>query len=580
MPALLQAVDVGVRHPSRERCTPAGVSLAVHPGDVLLLLGPSGSGKSTLTLTFNGLIPQSVPAQMDGRVLVGASDTAVTPVGELSTSVGMVFQNPDAQIVTATVFDEACFGPENLGLPVDEVLERAHTALRLVGLADRCHDDPAILSGGQRQRLALAAALSLRPTMLVLDEPTANIDPAGTRQVFELLHRLVDDGVIDAVVLVEHHLDDALPLVNRVVVLDPDGPALDGSVTEIFREHTGHLERLGVWLPTALRAGRRLASAGVSLDPMPVLPAELASALADVDHLPPLTSAEAARPAPACPAPVPRPHGDSAPARTFPDEAAVDVANLGLHRGGTPVLDAVSLRVCAGEFWAVIGTNGAGKTTLLQAIAGLVKPSAGSVTATESLAGGGIGYVFQNPEHQFICATVFDEVAHGLRVRGAGEDHIRATVEPLLKRFDLDTHPDQNPFTLSGGQKRRLSVATALVTTPSLLLLDEPTFGQDQARAEELLALIDSLNATGTTVLMVTHDLQQVSERASHILVLDAGRKAAAGPAATIMADGELLHRHGLELSPLNRLLRPLAPGLPDWAALTRLRDLPGAARP
>lgn len=594
---LLQARDVRIRHPGRAQCTPDGVSLTVDSGDVVLLLGPSGSGKSSLTLTFNGLIPHSVPAGFGGSVLVDGADTGSTAVGTLATTVGMVFQNPDAQIVTATVLDEACFGPENLGLPAETVIDRAQSALRLVGLADRAAEDPVALSGGQRQRLALAAALSLQPRLLVLDEPTANVDPAGTRDIFDLLHRLVrEPGGIEAMVLVEHHLDEALVLVNRVIVLGPDGIELDGTVETVFRDHTARLEELGVWLPTALRAARVLRRAGVVLEPLPILPAQLGDALLAAGPLPALSSPHASpHGSPHCPPLPPAPAGMPglvplpAPADAAPVEAAAPallVNNLSAVRNGRLVLEAVTLTVESGEFWAVIGPNGAGKTTLLQVLAGILPAAGGTISfgaaeqrgyATSAPERPALGYVFQNPEHQFVCSTVFDEVAHGLRLHGAGELEVGESTALMLERFGLADHAEQNPFTLSGGQKRRLSVATALVTQPEILLLDEPTFGQDQARAEELLRLIDALNAAGTTVVMVTHDLQQVCERASHIALLDAGRVAAAGAARELMADTALLYRHGMESSPLQHMLEPLAGLRPDWAAVTRLRDLPGA---
>src|SRR5690606_34717000 len=223
---------------------PSGVSLTAAPGEVLLLLGPSGCGKSIFGLTLNGLVPHSVPAAMGGTVAVGGLDTRESSTAELAASVGMVFQDPDAQVVTGTVLDEVCFGLENLLLPAGEVLDRAAEAIAAVGLAGREDDDPDTLSGGGRQRLALACALAMRPRLLVLDEPTANLDPAGSRELYALLRTLTADRS-RAVVLIEHDLDDAIDLVDRVAVLDADGALLlQGPPRTVFAEHAAELDEL------------------------------------------------------------------------------------------------------------------------------------------------------------------------------------------------------------------------------------------------------------------------------------------------------------------------------------------------
>lgn len=252
--ALLRLRNVAVTHLEADRATPADVSFEVRPGEVVLVLGPSGSGKSTLALTMNGLIPHSVPAEVTGTVVVGGQDAGATPVADLAPAVAMVFQDPDTQLITGTVLDEVCFGPENLRLPVDEVLARAETALRRVGLWERRHDSPDVLSGGGRQRLAIACALAMASPLLVLDEPTASLDPAGVVEVYAALAEIVARGD-RAVVLIEHDLDAAMPLVDRVVALDGEGRVIaDGDVDEVLRERASELHELGVWLPTATLA--------------------------------------------------------------------------------------------------------------------------------------------------------------------------------------------------------------------------------------------------------------------------------------------------------------------------------------
>ncbi|WBB53636.1 ABC transporter ATP-binding protein [Verrucosispora sp. WMMD573] len=548
--------------------SPSAVSFGVWPGEAVLLLGPSGCGKSTLTLTSNGLIPNVVAARVAGAVRAAGRPVADHPVPTFAADVAMVFQDPDAQVVMATVLDEVCFGPENLRLPADEVLVRAEEALRAVGLWERRDDDPSQLSGGGRQRLAIACALALRAPLLVLDEPTANLDPVGVEEVHALLRRIVATGE-RAVLLVEHNLDTAVELVDRVVVLDDKGRLiLDGPVRQVLTEHADRLIRLGVWLPQATLAALRLRRAGIELEPLPLTPTELGAALDAYPVLPAPPSAVADPVAPAS-----------------RDEVAVEVSRLTVRRGRAAVLHEIDLAISAGELVAVVGPNGAGKTTLAQAIAGVTRPPRGTVRVAgvdparvdgRTLAGL-VGFVFQNPEHQFVTARVDDELAHGLRIRRVAEDEMASRVDDVLSRFGLLELRDRHPFLLSGGQKRRLSVATAIICRPRVLVLDEPTFGQDRQRAAELLELLTDLHRTGTTVVMVTHDMHLVAEHASRVVALVDGRVLADAPPAELFADAGLLTRAGLRPPPLARATGALVCH-ESWRAVTRLADLPTGA--
>jgi energy-coupling factor transport system ATP-binding protein len=575
---VIRVADARIRHEGNARFTPDGVSFDVRPGEVVLLLGPSGSGKSTLALALDGLVPHAVPAALEGSVLVDGVSTADTSVAQLSETVSMVFQDPDAQIVTGTLLDEVCFGPENLSLPVEEVLARAETALRQVGLWERRGENPDRLSGGGRQRLAIACALALRSLVIVLDEPTANLDPVGIEEVYAVLGELVRGGE-HALVLIEHNLDAAMQIVDRVVVIDRMGRlAFDAPGASVLRDHVDELLALGVWLPSATLAGLRLRAVGLVVPTLPLTPAELTHAL---DALPPGAADALARTAPVLAA-----ASGAGDAVVAPDaggrETAIRVRGLRVSRGRTAILHGIDLDVAAGSFVAVVGTNGAGKTTLLQAVAGVVAPPRGSVEvlgldparADVRTLARTVGFVFQNPEHQFIRTTVAEELAHGLELQRVAPAEIAERVDRMLARFGLAEQRDAHPFLLSGGQKRRLSVGTALIAGAPVLALDEPTFGQDRERAAELLDIVTALNREGTTVLVVTHDLQLVAEHASHIAVLDGGRMTAHGTTAEVLA-GDALERAGLLAPPLARAFRAAAD--PAWHTVTRLADLGGA---
>ncbi|WP_425839590.1 ABC transporter ATP-binding protein [Microbacterium sp. PA5] len=569
---VVQVEGVAITHDGETTATPAGASFAVHPGEVVLLLGPSGSGKSTLALSLNGLIPHAIPARIDGDVRIGGRDAATTPVATLSTTVGMVFQDPDAQLVTGTLLDEVAFGPENLRLPVEVVLARTEDALRRVGLWERRADNPDRLSGGGRQRLAIACALAMGSPVLVLDEPTANLDPAGIEEVYATLADVVSAGD-RAIVLIEHNLDQAVGLTDRVVVLDARGRTVaDGTTDDVLRGRAEELHALGVWLPVSTLAALALREARWRIDPLPLTPDELRAAVEAADAPPPATVPAAAEGAPAATPPTPT---------AAPIEPVVTVRDLSLSRGRTRVLHGIDLEVRGGEFVAIVGANGAGKTTLLQAIAGVIPLPRGHVsvagadparTGLRSLSRR-IGFVFQNPEHQFIAHTVFDELAHGLRLQRLPEDEVRARALEVLARFGLEDRAGTHPFLLSGGQKRRLSVGTALVAGAPILALDEPTFGQDRARADELLRLLRELNDTGTTVIVVTHDMQLVTDYADRTIVLDGGRVVADTTTGDVFADAALLRRAGLRLPPLRQALQ--GSRHPALAGVTRLADLP-----
>jgi energy-coupling factor transporter ATP-binding protein EcfA2 len=567
---LLRVRELGVTHDGEITPAPASVSFDVAPGEVVLLLGPSGSGKSTLTLALNGLLPQTVPATVTGSVEVDGLDTQTTPVAELSTRVGMVFQDPDAQLVTGTLLDEVAFGPENLRMPVAEVLARAEAALRRVGLWERRSENPDRLSGGGRQRLAIACALAMGSPLLVLDEPTANLDPAAIEEVYAALADLVAAGD-RAILLVEHNLDAAVGFVDRVVVLDHEGRlAADGSVDEVLRGRAGELHDMGVWLPVSTIAALRLRGAGFRLDPLPLTPDELRDALD-------------AEPSPARRAsPLSKRRTKAVAAQTEPP--LITVRGLTLRRGRSQVLHGVDLDIARGDFVAVVGANGAGKTSLIQALAGVVSPPRGTVhvdgidvgrTDARTLSSR-IGFVFQNPEHQFIAHTVFDEIAHGLRRQHLPDDEVRVRTEALLDRFGLTAKAESHPFLLSGGQKRRLSVGTALVAGAPVLVLDEPTFGQDRARADELLSLLSELNAEGTTIIVVTHDMQLVTDYTHRTVVMADGRVLAEGSTAAVFADDALIARAGLRPPPLRRALNGLLRH-PELSRIVRLADLPDA---
>ncbi len=443
---MIKLEGYGWRHAGRRAWAVRGLDLHIARGERVLLLGPSGAGKSTLLHALAGLLPGD-SGQAEGTVEVAAART------------GIVFQDPQSQLVMSRAGDEVAFGLENLGWPLSRIWPRVDEVLARVGFGyprDRATD---ALSGGEQQRLVLAGALAPEPDLLLLDEPTANLDPAGAALVRQALRDAV--GADTTVVLVEHRIAEVLELVTRVVVLEPGGGVRDDIAPHLLTGPLGaELAAAGVWVPGHPAAARRAAA-----PPGDVL---LSTHDLRVRHL------------------------------AYPDTT-----------------------VRAGEALAVTGPNGSGKSTLALALGGLLPPASGEVRSPDGpphrwrahALAGRIGSVFQNPEQQFVTASVRDELALG------GTPSAR--VDELLTRLRLDHLAGANPFTLSGGEARRLSVATALAARPRLLILDEPTFGQDRRTWLELVDLLAGLRDDGHGVVTVTHDPAVVDTLADRVLHLE-----------------------------------------------------------
>lgn len=477
--AALAALDWSWTPAGRARPAVDGVTLQIEPGERVLLLGASGSGKSTLLQGWAGVLGGA-----DEGVVGGALRVDGAAPDERRGRVGLLLQDPDAQLVHARARDDVGFGPENLAVPPARIADRVDAALVAVGLALPAEAEGARLSGGQRQRLALAGLLALEPAALLLDEPTAQLDPVGAAQVVEAVAALVRDRA-RTLVVVEHRVDLWLPHVDRIVVLDRGRVVADGPAADILAQRGPELARLGVW-----GAGRE---AEHPPEPRPAVTAD-APVLLAADGL------------------------DGRPA------------------GGQLLGHALDLQVRAGEVVALTGPNGAGKSTLLLTLAGLLPAAAGTVAAlgqgdpagwsSRELAAR-LGVVFQNPEHQFVAATVRDELAAGV----GGLDGDAARVDALLERLGLRGLAAVSPYALSGGEQRRLSVATALAAAPPLLLLDEPTFGQDSRTWAALAALLAEHRDAGGAVVMATHDRALIAALGAREVALPALARPTVPPA-------------------------------------------------
>ncbi|WP_084500357.1 ABC transporter ATP-binding protein [Brevibacterium album] len=486
----ITARGFGWTHSGRARPALSGLDLRIEAGERVLLAGASGAGKSTLLHAIAGVLPEE-SGDSRGSLLVGDA-----PPAAARGVAGLVLQDPDSQVILARVGDDVAFGMENLGVPADRIPGRVREALETVGLpVDAAHPTRA-LSGGQKQRLAIAGVLAMDPGVIVLDEPTANLDPAAVPAVRDaVLAAQARSGA--TMVVVEHRLEIWADHVDRMIVLGTDGVVADGAPETVLGDAAlrSLLEGAGLWLPgtavPCLRtgAGRASGSGGA-----------------------PAVSGRA----------VP---GSGAGGLPSPGEVLLTAEEVAVARTGGPPVAVVSAEVRSGRALALTGPNGAGKSTAALTLAGLLPEASGAARASESLLAGPrrprsaqpsrwrsralvtrIGMVFQEAEHQFLRHTVADELGFGPHRAGWAKSRIAERVEELLTRLRLTELAQAHPQTLSGGEKRRLSVACMLAAAPQVLVVDEPTFGQDALTWRELAAMFAEELDGGRAVVAVTHD--------------------------------------------------------------------------
>ena len=482
----------GWRHAGRKNAALSGVDLDIAPGERVLVLGPSGSGKSTLMGGLAGLLGGAEEGEATGTLTVDG----VAPA-DARGRVGLLMQDPEAQVVLARVGDDVAFGMENLGVAREEIWPRVENSLEAVGLSVPLDHSTTELSGGQKQRLALASILAMGPGLLLLDEPTANLDPSGVAEVRAAVEKVVERTGA-TVVVVEHRVDVWASLVDRVIVVADGAIAADGPLDEVLAQQGDALRERGIWLP-----GDDVAA---EVGPAP----EVAPA-----------SSEAA--------PI----------------ARVSDLTIG-YDASAPVRSGIDLPIERGVSTCIVGANGAGKSTFALTLAGLLSPLEGAVEVetSDGTAGdphewsskqllGRMSMVFQEPEYQFLAATVAEELAIGPRAAGMTDEEIAPLVDEHLEALGLTKLARANPMTLSGGEKRRLSVATALISAPELLILDEPTFGQDRGTWLGLVRLLRAALERGVTLVSITHDPAFVAAMGQRVVDLGQVGTRGASPAAS-----------------------------------------------
>ncbi|RJQ10361.1 MAG: ATP-binding cassette domain-containing protein [Bacillota bacterium] len=542
--AIVRFDNFSFQYRDSERPAVANLDLGIQEGQIVLITGASGAGKTSACLAMNGLIPQLYRGEMKGKVILHEEvDNKTYPVYALSRICGLLFQDPDAQLVAPTVRDEIAFGPENYCMPPDEIRARIDELVDLTRLHRYLDRNPHYLSGGEKQACALAATLAMSPNVLVLDEPTSNIDPIGTTVVFDLLRKLVKDFNL-TIVIVEHKLEELMELVDRLVVLDQGRVVLDGNPREVL-EQVEQLVELGLSLPQVTLLMARLRERGF---PVPGLPATTKEAVSMMkDMLPDPGRTRRAAQAIEFPfEPAPRVNG----------EVVVKVEGLRhTYDDGTEALKGIDLEIRRGEFVGILGQNGSGKTTLVKHLNGLLRPSAGrlwvmgkdtsGMTIAELAAH--VGYVFQDPDAQIFKSKVFEEIAYGPKNLGLPKEEIDARVREAAEAMQITSLLGRNPFFLSKGEKQRVAVASVLSMKPEMVVLDEPTTGQDQRGSHEIMDLAKALNQEGKTVIVITHSMALAAEYCERIVVLKGGTLLLDSPVRETFAAVDILKESALK---------------------------------
>ncbi|WP_028264329.1 ABC transporter ATP-binding protein [Atopobium fossor] len=545
------------------------INLDIHQGEFVGIIGPSGAGKSTLAAVLSGAIPHHTQGMFYGTAFINGQDSCTINLTDISKHVGSVLQDIDSQMVASVVEDEILFGLENFGVPHTLIEKRLEDALTTTNMNDFRYRDIATLSGGQKQKLALAAILALQPQILVLDEPTAALDPRSSQTIFDLLKNLSQNHGI-TVVVIEQKVALLSQYCSRMLVMEHGRIALDGTPRKVL-QHSSELRTIGVDTPRVTRISNSLYAAGLLDKPQPsITPSEACNQICTL-----LTSAS---PTQQLIAPVEKTYTN--PASYSSNNVVARVCNLGFSYANGASIHNLSFDLREGETLAVIGQNGAGKTTLTKLMNGLLHPKTGSVciagmdtrtTPTSTLAAS-VATLFQNPDHQLFKNTVLDEVSFTLEIHGCDQTSARTRAQKILDKFKLPAQASH--FQLSRGQRQMVALASVVVLEPKLVILDEPTSGLDYRECMTVMQAIKELTHNKTAVLMVCHDMEVVLDFADRVLVMADGYLLADTSLDKACTDQQLMKKAFVQPPQTIALATQLVEtGYPQYRGLTQVEQ-------
>lgn len=529
MAAIIKFDDVSFRYKDSKRTILKHIDLEVQEGEFVVITGPTGAGKTTLCELMNGIIPNFVKGKVKGNITVDGKNPCKTQVGTMAQTVGLVFQDPNTQLFGMTVEEDVAFGATNLGYDYTECMKRVNRCVEDLKLQELIDRKPMELSGGQKQSVAIAGIYAMLPKVIVCDEPTSMLDPIGKSNIFSLVKRINKEYGI-TVVLVEHVMSEVVRYADKVVVMDQGRIAIQGTTQYVFSQ-TERMNELGLNIPESIQLSNCLKEKGYISETY-MVKENLINKLKSFKAKEGVVLQRSVK------------------KNTNVGEPIIDVDHLVFsYLGGSNQVDDVSLKFNKGDFVAIIGQNGAGKTTLCRNIIGLLKPSSGTIkvagidVSTKSVAelSATVGYCFQNPDEQIFKDSVEDELLFGIKNLGRENEETPAKVEQILKDVGLEHYRNVWPKYLSKGERQRLTMGSIIAMDPDVVIVDEPTTGQDWRETIWIMELLKKINDAGKTVIIITHNMEIVCRYCNRVLAMKYGKVLLDGTPAQVFAQPKVL---------------------------------------
>ena len=522
------------------------INLKISKGEFIGIMGPSGAGKTTLALSINGLIPKRIAGYLKGEVRVLGNSTTQAELYELTRKVGVVFQDPEAQFISMKVRNELAFGLENYGIPPNEIEERINDVAEVLGICNLLEKSPTELSGGQKQRVAIASVLVMRPEIIVLDEPVSDLDPIGKEQVYETISVLRKESGA-TIIVIDHEVEYLLRNADRLILLR-DGEIILDLPPDEFVERVELVEECGETVPEVSKLIHMLKKKGKWSHKIPITVDELISRKEEI-----LNSLI-----------LDRVNSDNVSSQVCFGSELIEVEKVSfIYPDGTEALSNISLTVREGEFLAIVGANGSGKTTLAKHLNGLLTPTSGRLKVcgievpgpkTKDLSRY-VGYVFQNPDHQLFCRTVYEELLFSPLQMGFSKKEAEEIADMVLKQLNLTPWRDEHPFFLGKGQRRRLAVGAVLTIKPRILIVDEPTTGQDWTGSVDMMNLLKRLNIENKiTTIIITHEMKVVTRYCNRVIAMRDGKILYDGDVRKFFGNLDLVEQSGVKPTQITHL--------------------------
>lgn len=531
MSEIINITDLTYTYPKSERPVLDKVCLNVEEGQFTVIMGRTGAGKTTLAMSLNGIIPQLLEGTLEGSISVAGMDISKYQIQTIVQDVGLVLQDPETQIVGRTVEEDVAFGPRNYMMPREEIYRRIDAALSRVRLSGYNKRGTSELSGGEKQRLAIAGILAMDPSVLILDEPTSELDPLGREEIYTTIRELQQEKGLP-IIAIEHSSQEICDKADRLAIMDEGQIKWTGKPRDFFTDlplvHSSGIKPLPV-----SEIGFALTQKGyITREQIPINVDEAAALIHRLLDGRKLKTEE-------------KSGGEVAAGNPL-----IRVENLSFrYESGKQALEDVSLEIHQGDYVAIIGQNGSGKTTLAKHFNSLLKPTDGKITVCglntseqepESLAKY-IGYVFQNPDHQIFCPTVYKELEFGLKNTGLSQAEVKQRIEEVARLTNIEDVLEEHPYSLGKGERQKIAVASILALHPNILVVDEPTTGQDWNGIQVMMELMDNLHKNGTTIIMITHDMDVVAHYAKRAIVMCHGNMVLDGPVSEVLNQKEIL---------------------------------------